>query len=134
MNNHAKRLVKHLEVLGFRRDYSTLSAGRVYRHPNAPDQVIKVFDHMVDNTITAARKRADKIAEASSVGAPDAMSVKERARVSRDKRKERRTAEMVAAAARATAAERRYEAEQALAQAEADRRDIEDLMQPGGGR
>lgn len=85
MNNHAKRLCTHLEALDFRRDYDAedkTTARRVYRHANDPEQAIKVFDHMSDNTITSQRKLADKIVGLGTSG-PDAPTIKERARIHR---------------------------------------------------
>lgn len=134
MNNHAKRLIRHLEALGFRRDYDAVSPARVYRHSNAPDQEIKVFEHMVDNTITAARRRADRIAEAGTSGSSDVVPLKERARITRDKRRAQREADDRARRLRAEAADREHEAKQAAARAEERRRSTEDLMQPGYGR
>ena len=63
MNNHAKRCMKTLEALGFQRDHEAKTKGRAYRHPNQPDQVLKVFDAMTDTTITAVIRKANKIAD-----------------------------------------------------------------------
>lgn len=135
MNNHAKRLVRELETLGFRRDYDDPSKnGRVYRHPNDPSQVIKVFDAMSDNSITAATRKANKIAETGWSGPRMPSSIKERARVRRSGERAEREREARAREERAERAEREHEARLAVERAAQREAEIASLMQPGHGR
>lgn len=136
MNNHAKRLCTHLETLDFRRDYDAeevSKARRIYRHANNPGQAIKVHDQMSDNTITTARKLADKIVGLGSNG-PAALTIKERAQVHRRKQTQQQKRDDEARRVRAEAAEAEHAKRTAAAQIDAKRREIQSLMMPGGGR
>lgn len=134
MNNHAKRCMKTLEALGFQRDYDAKTRGIAYRHPNQPDQVLKVFDAMTDTTITAVIRKANKIAETGWSGPRQPETVKERARITRQKQKTARQRDDEARRERAVAAEREHLRRDLLAQEERARREFESLMQPGRGR
>lgn len=135
MNKHAKRLRQELETLGFQRDHDHPSKkARVYRHPNQPDQVIKVFDAMNDNSITAASRKANKIADTGWSGPRQPATIKERARVTRRRRTAYERKEQAERDARAAAAEREYERQQRARRAALRQREIRDLMQPGFGR
>lgn len=136
MNNHAKRLCTHLEALDFRRDYEAeerTSARRVYRHANHPEQAIKVFDVMSDNTITSQRKLADKIVGLGSSG-PAAPTIKERARIHRRKQTLQDQRDELARRERAAKAEAEHAKRVAASRADAKRRELQDLMRPGFGR
>ena len=137
MNHHAKRLCKDLEALGFRRDYDAeekTSARRVYVHSNDPDAALKVHDCMSDNTITAALRKANKIADTGWSGPRQPATIRERATVQRRQARTHRERDDRARADRAAAAEREYEDRQAAIRREQALHEIEALMQPGGGR
>jgi len=134
MNNHAKRLVRELEALGFRRDHDARTSGRAYVHPNQPDQVIKVFDHMSDTTITAAKRKANKIADTGWSGPRMPSSIKERARIKKASAKAKREAEAKAREERAQAKEAEYIKRRVAEETARKRREIENLMRPGYGR
>lgn len=137
MNHHAKRLCKDLEALDFRRDYDAeekSNARRVYRHANDPSVVIKVHDRMSDNTITAALRKANKVADTGWSGPRQPATVRERASVQRRTARSQRERDEQARAERAAAAEREYEDRQAAIRREQARAEIAALMQPGGGR
>ncbi|MGZ4516403.1 MAG: hypothetical protein ACXVXN_00550 [Mycobacteriaceae bacterium] len=137
MNNHAKRLCTHLETLDFWRDYDAekkTNARRVYRHSNDSGQAIKVFDCMTDNTITIARRLAEKIVGVARSGDAAPLSIKERATVTRRKSQADKRREEAARAERAKAAEAEFEKRQRIVAAEQSRRSIESLMRPGFGR
>lgn len=136
MNNHAKRLCKHLESLDFRRDYAAeekTKARRVYRHANEPETAIKVFDSMSDTTITTQVKHANKIVGLASSG-PNMPTVKDRVKADRRKKKTQQQRDEEARRARAEKAEREYEIRQKVASELRKRREITNLMQPGSGR
>lgn len=134
MNNHAKRLVKELETLGFRRDYDAKTRGRAYRHPNQPDQIIKVFDAMSDTSITAAKRMANKIADTGWSGPRMPATIKERATIRRRKERAEQERQKAAVEARAAEAERIAEVEARVRREDARRHEIESLMMPGRGR
>lgn len=135
MNHHAKRLVKDLESLGFHRDHDDPSRnGRVYRHPNDPTQAIKVFDAMSDNSITAATRKANKIADTGWSGPTMPSTIKERARISKSKQRRERERDALARRAHAEKAEAEHQARLAAALDDQRRREISSLMQPGRGR
>ncbi|MGI8682034.1 MAG: hypothetical protein ACR2JO_07880 [Mycobacteriales bacterium] len=134
MNNHAKRCIKNLEALGFYRDHDAQTRGLAYRHPNAPDQVLKVFDQMTDSTITSVIRKANKIADTGWSGPRQPETVKERARVTHSKNKSQWQREDEARRARAEVAERAHEDRSRTEVETEHRREVEDLMQPGYGR
>lgn len=133
-NHHARRLMRDLEALGFERDYEAQTKGFAYRHANQPDQVIKVFDAMTDTTITAALRKANKIADTGWSGPRMPQTIKERATITRRSKKSQREKEDRARRERADAAEREYEARQAAARSARREREIADLMRHGFGR
>lgn len=136
MNNHAKRLCKHLESLDFRRDYDAeekTSARRVYRHANEPETAIKVFDSMSDTTITTQVKHANKIVGLASSG-PDMPTVKERVKATRRKQKTQQQRNQAARDERARKAEAEYEVRRKVAEELRKRREISQLMRNGYGR
>lgn len=116
-NHHARRLARDLEALGFQRDYEAKTKGMAYRHPNQPDEVIKVFDAMTDNTITAALRMANKIADTGWSGPRMPQTIKERAAITRRKQKTQRQREDQARAERAAKAEVEYRQRRTPAQA-----------------
>lgn len=137
MNNHAKRLCTHLEALDFRRDYEAekkTNAKRVYRHANDSAQAIKVFDCMNDSTITIARRLADKIVGLGTSGDVKPATIKERVKIQRRKHSAHQRREEEARSERAARAEAEFEARDRLRRAEAQRREISELMRPGYGR
>lgn len=134
MNNHAKRCMKTLEALGFQRDHEAKTKGRAYRHPNQPDQLLKVFDAMTDTTITAVIRKANKIADTGWSGPRQPETIKERARITHAKHKNQRQRQDDARQDRAAEAEREYESRQREIDATKRRHEIESLMQPGRGR
>lgn len=133
-NHHARRLMRDLQALGFERDYEAKTRGFAFRHPNQPDQVIKVFDAMTDNTITAALRLANKIADTGWSGPRQPQSIKERATITRRRESKRRESERAAVAARAAKAEAEHEARERERREDQERRYIADLMRPGNGR
>lgn len=141
MNQHAKRLVKELETLGFRRDHDAQTRGIAYRHPNDPARVIKVFDAMSDSSMTAARRMANKIADTGWSGPRMPLSIKERLAAQRSRETRQEAARREAEDARAADADARFEQRRERAararRIEAEdsrRRQIESLMMPGSGR
>lgn len=137
MNNHAKRLCKDVESLDFWRDYDAeekTKARRVYRHSNDPSQAIKVFDQMSDNSITAAVRKANKIAETGWSGPRQPQTIKERATMHRRKERTKRQRDDEARRERAEKAEAEFQVRQKVSQRLKQRREIEDLMRPGYGR
>ena len=134
MNNHARRLMRDLEALGFNRDYEAKTRGFAYRHPNQPDQVIKVFDAMTDNTITAALRKANKIADTGWSGPRQQQTIKERAAITLRRESRKREAERAAVEERARKAEAEHEARERIRRDEKRRREIAELMRPGNGR
>lgn len=134
MNNHAKRCMKTLEALGFQRDYEAKTKGRAYRHPNQPDQMLKVFDAMDDSTITSVIRKANKIADTGWSGPRQPETIRERARIADTKKKSRRERDDEARQNRAADAECEYESRQREIDVADRRREIESLMQPGRGR
>lgn len=135
MNNHAKRLKRELETLGFRRDFDDPSRnGHVYRHPNDTTQAIKVFPKMTDTSITAAIRKANKIADTGWSGPRMPATIKERARVTKSRERQARDREQQAREQRAAAAEREHDAQVAAARSVSREQEIASLMQPGYGR
>lgn len=135
MNHHAKRYMRDLESLGFERDHEYEGRhGVAYRHPNDPTQVLKVFDAMTDNSITAGLRKANKIAETGWAGPRQPQTIRERATITRRKESVKRRKEREAVEARAKKAEAEYEARQRAERAEAQRREMSGLMRPGYGR
>lgn len=134
MNNHARRLMRDLEALGFERDWDARTRGFAFRHPNQPDQVIKVFDAMTDNTITAALRKANKIADTGWSGPRMPQTIKERAKITRQRTKNQRQREDAARRERAEKAEREAQARDAILARERRDREIAALMRPGFGR
>lgn len=131
MNNRSRRLCRDLEALGFVRDYDALTKGIAYRHPNQPNELVKVFDAMTDSGRTSVLRKANKIADTGWAGPREPQTIKERAEVTRRKEKTQRQREDEARQARAEAAEHEYAARERLLRAERRRRDIESLMRPG---
>jgi uncharacterized protein YaiL (DUF2058 family) len=134
MNNHARRLMRDLEALGFERDWEAQTRGFAFRHPNQPDQVIKVFDAMTDNTITAALRKANKIADTGWSGPRAPQTIKERAKITRQRTKSQRQREDDARRERAEKAEREAQARDAILARQRRDREIAELMRPGYGR
>lgn len=134
MNNHAKRLMKELETLGFRRDYDAQTRGIAYRHANDSTQVIKVFDAMSDSSMTAARRMANKIADTGWAGPRMPSTIKERAATDRRKRAAQQEMVKTAVADRAAEADAKHEAQQSIRRNEARLRELRALMMPGGAR
>lgn len=134
MNNRAKRLIKHLEAIGCHEDYDHPSRkARVFRHPNAPEQELKVFPSMTDSTATRVRKIAEKIAEFGESGKVDVPTVKERARITRQSAKAKRDQERRERNERAARAEADHQRREREKADEKRRREIEELMQHGRG-
>lgn len=137
MKSHAKRAIKHLEALGFRRDETASNPHKgkyVFRHPNAPERPVKVFAGETDSTSTSVMRLGDQIAGISTSGPTMPASIKERVRIKQANSKAQREAERRARAARAEKAEQAHiEAEQLLA-AQRHERDLRALMNPGFGR
>lgn len=107
-NKRIRRLEEHLEACGFRRDHEAQVAydGKAWVHPNKPNDVIKTFPKMSDNSITALTKRAQKVADLSTSGDDAPLSIRERAQITRRKERTRRQREDEARRERAEAKER----------------------------
>lgn len=135
MNHHARRLARDLEALGFNRapDRDTRT-GRAWTHPKAPDDVIKVTDHMTDNAITFIRKKAERISDASTAGTRAPLTIKERAIIRRRRETAHEARVRAEREARAAEAEARHQANEAARQRALRDREIRDLMMPGHGR
>ena len=135
MNHHARRLARDLEALGFNRapDLDTRT-GQAWVHPNAPDEVLKVSDHMSDNGITAVTRKANRIADTGWAGPRNPATIRERATI----RRRRETAHEAKVRAereqRAAEAEAKHQAAQAARDSARRDREIRQLMQPGYGR
>lgn len=135
MNHHAKRYMRDLESLGFERDHTYEGRhGVAYRHPNDPTQVLKVFDAMTDNSITAGLRKANKIADTGWSGPRQPQTIKERATITRRRQTAQQKKIEAERAERAKKAEAEHEARQREARERAAYRDISSLMQPGYGR
>ncbi len=134
MNHHAKRYMRDLECLGFVRDYDAQTKGIAYRHPNDPEQILKVFDAMTDNSITSGIRKANKIADTGWSGPAKPASIKERANVTRRKDTQAQKREAEAVQQRADAKEREIEQQDRLTSRDREMRNIGSLMQPGHGR
>lgn len=135
-NNRVKRLIRDVEGLGFNYDHDASSprnGRRVYRHPNAPDEVVRVQDAMSDSGVTMVWRKAQQIAGLSTTGSAPS-SIRERARVKRASEKERRAAEARAREERAQKADAAAAERQRIRDLEQREREMRELMNPGFGR
>lgn len=135
MNQHARSFQRELETLGFvwQREAKAAYGTRVYVHANDPSRIIKVADAMNDNSVTVGRKLALAIVGLGSNG-PQAQTLKDRARVSRQKAKSEREQQRDAARLRAEAKDRELADELTLIIEGRHQSYYEGLMRPGYGR
>lgn len=142
MNGHAKRTIECLLALGFNHDDEASRTGvYVYRHPNAPDQVLRVFSGISEMAAKKVRIKAADLAGMSSAGEAAPKSVAMNARIKRQEqgRKkaaevERHNRELAPFQAQADERARRLREADAIERQERHRRDMASLMMPGRGR
>ena len=140
MNGNAKRLINTLEGLGFTLDGFD-NGKRVYRHPNAPDKVLKVYGGIDDRTARKLGNAGAEIAGYSIAGESIPASISETARVKRQQSRakaaaesERRTRELAPFQAAADRRAERLRESALIVKSDRRRREILDLMRPGLGR
>ena len=141
MNSHARRLHQTLIALGFECGDPTRDGKRVYRHPNSPEQCIKLWPGMAEGAARAAADKARQLAGLSVVGTPTTGTIREQVRIKQATEQAKRAAEarrrergripyQLAADERA-AKRAQFEAEQHRLN---ELREMRALMMPGGGR
>ena len=146
MNGHARRCRDAIEALGFVVNEAITEAhGRhktYYSHPLAPGEVLSIYGGMSEQTCRVVIDRARQIAGLDSTNAKRrAEQVRERRQIERERRAEREARESAArlereAEAAMAVAMRKAAREQSarITQDDARRRELLDLMRPGGGR
>lgn len=135
MKGHVKRTIDVLLALDFTLDEEASRYGKsVYRHPYDETAVVKVWAGMSEAACIAVQRKAHAIAETGSSGPALPKTIGERNRILRERNKAMRDKEVHERAARAQVAEQEYQRRNALIAADRNRREIESLMRPGGGR
>lgn len=138
MKRYVRETHQLLEGLGFVRHEDPFGRhDRVtYSHHYEPETRIQVYVGATENACKAIQARAQQIAGLGTSGAALPKTVGERKSAQREKRsrgRARQNREAIARQQRAEKAEREYQHKRAISQADAHRREIEDLMRPGRG-
>lgn len=139
MKRYIRETHEVLEGLGFtrhddpfgRRDRAT------YSHHYEPETRIQVYVGATELACKAIQARAKQIAGLGTSGTGLPKTVGERKAEQREKRsrgRARQDREAIARRQRVEKAEQEYQQKRAIAQADAHRREIQDLMRPGSGR
>lgn len=132
MKGHVKRAIELLESVGFTLDEDASHYGnRVYRHPNSPDEPLKIFSGASEPACISVMRKAQRIADTGWSGPAMPRTIGERTKIKRAEDKRRRSTAIAAHAARGMKAEEHYQNWRAIEAADNHRRAIERLMMPG---